>query len=226
MKSKWTKLATAAAVIVAAMLTMYAITGSVDGTSITIAQVKQAMDKVDWMQIVITSRGKEGEQVDWYSFASKVHIAIAPGIGISYSDFNARTDLFWRDKGEHIYESPIETKRFANDAGGPFEMIDMSLRLVEAQEGADVVKEPGTFDGREVEVWTATHVKRGSARTITVYMDVDSNRPIAATYRRAGTDSVDAEDNTIRFNYPETGPADIYAAGAPASATIKPAQNQ
>ncbi len=51
MKSKITKLATAATVIAAIGLGMYALTGS--GTSITMAQVRQAMQNIDWVHIVV-----------------------------------------------------------------------------------------------------------------------------------------------------------------------------
>ncbi|MHC4703379.1 MAG: hypothetical protein ACYTFQ_22665, partial [Planctomycetota bacterium] len=44
MNSKWTRLATAATIIIAVVLGMYALTGSIDGTSITMAQVEQAME--------------------------------------------------------------------------------------------------------------------------------------------------------------------------------------
>ncbi len=222
MKNKWTKLATAAAVIVAVMLAMYAMTGSVDGTSITLAQVKQAMEKVDWMQIILTAKIKEGEQIDWYSFASKVHISVHPVKGISYSDFKAGRNLYWPGKGDYIYESSTDgTSEFADGAAGPFEMIDKSLSLAQAEQGANVDRKPGTYQGQRVEVWTAAHVKRDSPRKLVVYMDIDRKLPIAATYRRTGTDHIYAEDNHIEFEYPETGPTDIYQAGAPASAQIK-----
>ncbi len=219
MKNTWTKLAIAAAVIVAVMLAMYAVTGSVDGTSITLAQVKQAMEKVDWMQIILTSKIKEGEQIDWYSFASKVNISVHPVKGIDYSDFKAGRNLYWPGKGDYIYESPMDgTSEFADGADGPFEMMDKSLSLAQ---GANVDRKPGTYQGQRVEVWTAAHVKRDSPRKLVVYMDIDRKLPIAATYRVTGTDHIHAVDNHIEFKYPETGPTDIYQAGAPASAQIK-----
>ncbi len=90
MKSTWTKLATAAVIIAAIMLGIHVLTGS--GTSITLAQVRQAMEGIDWMQIINkggdenTTRG--GPEIDWFSFASKTHIGIGLHDGIvSYDDF-------------------------------------------------------------------------------------------------------------------------------------------
>jgi hypothetical protein len=220
MKSKITKLATAAVIIIAIMLGMYVMTDSFDGTSITMAQVRQAMENIDWMQLITKSEIEEGMNIVWYSFATKVEIVNAKP-GISYSDFKTKKDLFWRREGEYIYESPIETKEFAYGTSGPFEMIDKTLSLAQAEHGKDIVKEIGTYQNQKVEIWTASHVKRGSKRTIIVYIDIDRKLPIAATYKRIGTDSVYPEENYIEFRYPETGPADIYEAGAPRTAHIK-----
>lgn len=223
MKSNWTKLATAAAVIAATALGMYALTGP--GTSITLAQVRQAMQNIDWMQMISTSKYQERKQIVWYSFASKVEIVDA-NMGIIYHDYKARKNLFWPRQGEYIYESPIETKEFARGTSGPFEMIDKMLSLEQAEHGKEVVKEAGTYQGRKVEIWTASHVRRGSKRTIVVYIDVNRKLPIAGTYEREGTHKVDPEEVYIEFKYPETGPADIYEAGAPISAQIKPSVEQ
>ncbi len=224
MKSKWTKLATAAAVIAAIMFGMHALTGS--GTSITIAQVRQAMQEIDWMQIILTSKLEKGTQTEWVSFASKVQIGTHFKLGIDYNDFKTRRQLNWPGTGKYIYESTIdETTEFAYGAGGPFEMVDKTLRLAEAEQGSNVVRELGTYEGRKVEVWTVSNVKRGSPQTLTAYIDVDRKLPVAATYQRTGTDHINPEDNYIRFKYPKTGPADIYEAGAPRSAQIKPESN-
>jgi hypothetical protein len=224
MDSKWTKLATAAVIVVAAVLGMYALTGSVDVASITMAQVRQAMEGIDWMQIILRSKIREGVQTDWYSFASKVEIKADEKGRFSYSDFKTRKDLFWPGEGNFIYESLIETREFAHGASGPFEMIEKTLGLAQAQDGAygaEIVKKLGTYQGHKVEIWTASHVRRRSTRTIIVYIDIDKKLPIAATYEREGTDSVNPEHNYIEFKYPETGPADVYEAGAPRSAQIR-----
>ncbi len=223
MNSKWIKFASAAAVIAAIILGMHILTGS--GTSITLAQVRQAMEDINWMQLISTSKYKEGKQIVWYSFASKVEIVDA-NAGISYSDFKASKDFFWPREGKHVYESPIETKQFAHGTSGPFEMIDKTLSLVQAENGNEIVKGPGSYQGRKVEIWTASHIKRGSKRTIIAYIDVNRKLPIAATYERIGTHKIYPEEVYIEFKYPETGPADIYEAGAPRSAQLKLAPNQ
>jgi hypothetical protein len=227
MSSNWTKLATAAAIIVAIGLGMYALTGSFDGTSITMAQVRQAMQGIDWMQVSNKMAEQEGTQSGWFSFASRVEIICDPEGRIVYSDFNTGKKLVWEPGGQEIYESPIDPQRkFIGDIGGPFEFITTLFSFLTAEDGWKVTKELGTYQGRKVEVWSASRVreKADSTRTetATVYIDVDKKLPVGW---KEGVKGPDGNIQLLRdgqFKYRETGPADIYEAGAPASAQIKP----
>jgi hypothetical protein len=227
MKSPITKLAAAAVIIAAIMLGMYALTGSVEVTSITMAQVRQAMQRIDWMQI-INKGGDENEpriqspHIDWYSFDSKVQVSIAMR-RIVYIDFKTRKQLWWNPAGKNIYEQTIEqTREFADGAAGPFEMVDRAFRIIQAEHGSNIVRELGTYQGQKVEVWTVIRdVKSGGSRTLTVYIDIGRKLPVAATYDHTQQDGTVLRESDIEFKYPETGPADIYEAGAPRSAKIK-----
>ena len=228
MSSNWTKLATAAAIIAAIGLGMYALTGSVDGTSVTIAQVRQAMQGIDWMQVSNKMAEQEGTQWAWFSFASRVEIICDPEGRIVHSDFNAGKKLVWNPGTQDIYESPIDPRRkFIGDIGGPFEFITKLFSFLTAEDGWKVTKELGTYRGQKVEVWAASRVRERAdstrIETTTVYIDVDKKLPVAW---KEGVKGPDGDIQFLRdgeFRYPETGPADIYEAGAPRSAQIKPA---
>jgi len=58
-----------------------------------------------------------------------------------------------------------------------------------------------------------------------MYIDVDEKLPIAATDVKGANGDIQ-RTNDVEFKYPETGPADIYEAGAPRSAKIKPSPEQ
>lgn len=221
MKSNWTKLATAATIIVAIGLGMYALTGP--GTSITMAQVREAMKGIDWVQTVI--KGDEGSISAWYSFASKVAIYVYNESRIVYRDFNAGKELVWNPGSDDIYESDIEEGRqFAGGASNIYEGFTKAFDSIEAKGDYKVTRELGTYQGREVEIWTGRRIKGepGPTRTemMTMYIDADKKLPVAATDVKKGTDG-DIVLN-VEFEYPETGPADIYEAGAPRTAQIKP----
>ena len=61
---------------------------------------------------------------------------------------------------------------------------------------------------------------------MTMYIDVERKLPVAAIDDMEGPDGTTQVRAETRFEYPEAGPADIYAAGAPRSALIKPAPEQ
>ncbi len=224
MNSKWTKLATAAAIIIAVALGMHALTGSIGGTSITMAQVEQAMENIDWVQIV----GRTGEEsfTSWYGFASKVAISVQSNGRIRYRDYNAGKELLWNPGDEYIHESPIEEGRqFADHVGNIlYKELTKVFDSMETKGDYKVTRELGAYQDQKVEIWTARRVKGkpGPTRTelFVMYIDVDTKLPIAGTDVKKGADGDIQID--VEFKYPETGPADIYEAGAPKSAQIKP----
>ncbi|UCC97286.1 MAG: hypothetical protein JSW66_15740 [Phycisphaerales bacterium] len=227
MKSNWTKLATAAAVIVAIGLGMYVLTGSVDGTSITMAQIRQAMQGIDWMQLDNEIPEKEGTQWAWFSFASRVEIVCDPEGRVIHSNFNTGKKLVWTPGSQDICESDIDQRRqFIGGVGGPFEFIAKLFSFLTAEEGWKVTRELGTYQGQEVEIWSASRTREGASPARTeiakVYIDLEKRLPVGFTEAVKGPDGEMRLLRSGRFKYPETGPADIYEAGAPRSAQIKP----
>ena len=225
MKSNWTTLATAAAIIVAIGLGMYALTGS--GTSITMAQVRQAMEKIDWVQMV--AKGEEGTISAWYSFASKVAIYAYSEGRIVYRDFNTGKELLWNPGSEVIHESRMEEDReFAGGVSNIYAGFTKVFDSMEAKGDYKVTKEIGTYQGQKVEIWTGRRIKGEPGPThtelFTMYINVDKKLPIAATDVKKGADG-NIQLN-VEFKYPDTGPADIYEAGAPRTAKIIPAPKQ
>ncbi|TKJ37040.1 MAG: hypothetical protein CEE38_09050 [Planctomycetes bacterium B3_Pla] len=226
MKSNWTKLATAATVIVAIGLGMYALTGS--GTSITMAQVRQAMKEIDWVQM--NCRSEDMKLTAWYSFTSKVQIGVVDKGKIIYYDFNAGKMLIWNPGSDDIYESDIEEgKQFAGGMSNIYERLTESLNSWGAEGKYKVTREHGTYQDRKIEIWTARRIKGEPkltrTETMTMYIDVEKKLPLTATDVKGAYGDIQ-QTNHVEFKYPETGPADIYEAGAPRSAQIKPASDQ
>jgi len=226
MKSNWTKLATAAAIIIATGLGMYVLTGS--GTSVTMAQVRQAMQKIDWVQM--NCRADNMKLTAWYSFGSKVQIAVFDDGKIIYYDFNAGKMLIWNPGGEVIYESDIDgEKQFAGGVSNIYEGLTQSISSWEAEGKYKVTRERGTYQGRKIETWTVRRIKGESkltrTETATIYIDIEKKLILKVTDVKGAYGDFQST-NVVEFEYPETGPADIYEAGAPRTAQIKPAPEQ
>lgn len=222
MRSPITKLAVAAAVVLAALAGMYALTGSVDGTSITMAQVRQAMENVDWMQM----SDKAAHKTVWVSFASKIQAAVDHDGKTLFADFNAGRMLIWSPGSPDIYESPVDkTPPFADGASGPFELVTRFFDRFTKERGWSITKELGSYQDRKAEIWRASCAAEtpGTMKMCTAYLDVESKLPLGCvTGIKKADGSIETWEN-IEWSYPETGPADIYAIGVPRSAQIKPA---
>jgi len=220
MRNPKTRFAVAAAVVAAAVTGMYVLTGSVDGTSITIAQVRDAMQELDWMHM----SNRTGPEVAWYSFASKVQIAVDDEGAILYLDFDTGKHLRWDPSSATIYESPIdEARQFASGISGPSEVVDKFFGSLE-DDGWEVTRDLGTYDGRKVEIWTAG--QKASTSVVTMRIDAETKLPVCLTQTVKNPDGTVHVQTDVGFDYPATGPADIYEAGAPRSAPIKPAPDQ
>jgi len=226
MKSNWTKLATAATIIIAIGLVMYALTGS--GTSITMAQVRQALQEIDWVRM--DCRNEEMKLTAWYSFKSKVEIGVFNESKIIYYDFNAGKMLTWNPDSEEMIESDIEEGRqFANGVNNIYEALTQGISSWEADGRYKVTKERGTYQGRKIEIWTARRIKGEPkltrTETATIYIDAEKKLLLKATDVKGAYGDVQ-QTNYVEFTYPDTGPADIYEAGAPRTAKIIPAPKQ
>jgi len=222
MKSNWTKLATAATIIIAIGLGMYALTGS--GTSITMAQVRQALQEIDWVRM--DCRNEDMKLTAWYSFKSKVEIGVFNKDKIIYYDFSAGKMLTWSQGSEEIIESDIEEgKQFAHGVSNIYEGLTKGISSWEADGKYKVTKEPATYQDRKIEIWTANRIKGKPAltrtETATIYIDVEKKLLLKATDVKGAYGDVQ-QTNYVEFTYPDTGPADIYEAGAPRNAQIKP----
>ena len=219
MRSTMTKLASVALILAAVMVGMYILTGSVDVTSITIAEVKDAMEQINWLRM----RDTTGPEVAWYGFASKIQIGPNDGGGIIYFDFNRGKQQVWKPGSEVIYESPIdENRQFAGGVSSPYEAIRVLDSLED--DGWEVTKELGTYNDRTAEVWTAR--QKASTSLLRLYIDTERKLPVALAGVTKGSDGTARIQKEVVFDYPQSGPADIYEAGAPRSAQIKPAPEQ
>ena len=69
--------------------------------------------------------------------------------------------------------------------------------------------------------WTAG--QKTSTSMVTMQIDAETKLPVALTQKVKNADGTVHIQTDVGFDYPQTGPADIYEAGAPRSALVKPA---
>ena len=98
----------------------------------------------------------------------------------------------------------------------------MIFDSLEAEKGWKVTKELRTYEGTSVEVWAASQPESNSGPTSVymVYIDVERKLPVALADASQETDGNLRAKTEVKLDYPDTGPADIYDAGAPKTAQI------
>ncbi len=88
MKSKITKLAAAAVIIVAVIICINQFGGSIDGASVAFSQIKQAVEKVPWVHSVNKNSNLSDE--GWLSFIHQIEINKKANGKITYEDYDKK----------------------------------------------------------------------------------------------------------------------------------------
>jgi hypothetical protein len=234
MKSRMTKLAAAAMIIIAAIIALH--NGSVDIASpaFGIEDVLVAMQQAEWMHatakvlnysnVDLNRIEKELEGLEWWqSINPNRAVSIQPGGIIWFHEENL--GKIWK------YDPEINTititYRASSDQELPKNMPDVYLKQVSALEktGAKVEYSTGTYDGGPVQIIKVDQTTESGWRNkMEIIADAKTRLAKKITmYQKTAK----GESGTISMviDYPATGPANIYEAGAPHDAEVKVIDN-
>lgn len=234
MKSKITKLAAAAVIIVAVFVGIHYLGGSIDGASAAFAveDVIAAMQKTEWMHITYEFgelncdpndevRIRNNFKEHWTSVNPRREISISRDGSISFHE---------QGLGCTTYEP--ETNIISITYGNTLEKLgykpvcnlaDIYLGGVSDLEksGAKVEYSDSVYGDRPAKIINVDYTKEsGWHEKITIIADAETRLPKKVTvYQkiRAGQSAT----ISMLIDYPSTGPTDIYDAGAPHDAEVK-----
>ena len=225
MKSRITQLTTAAVIIIAVIIGINQFGGPVDITTISFADITEAMNNVPWMHIVSRGfeRGLNGVGEQWFGFETKIE---------AEKDFDGEVE-FWNVKEHKRYKYDPETRTITIDyayeddvffTSSPVLFLESMLKSVKEQ-GAEIITKRGEYNGQDAqiqEISLSLMLQQGrECHTVgRLYIEPESKLLYAAQCK-----STNAKGNTIidveaTFDYPQTGPADIYDLGVPRDARI------
>jgi len=205
MKSPITKIAAAAVIIIAVMIGLHRFTGSIDGATVALAEVRQALDEVKYMH----SESYDEEQhfqISWSGSGiychkavdgSCVYVTSDPDRKVEYAPKTKVITISWPGDGYWgAHETPLQTIKRRLD-----HHVEYSKRIETNR---------GELNGQEVDVVKIYGTREDANEIITMWCDPLSHLPLKL-HRR---------DITIAYSYPEEAPADIYELGAPRSAIV------
>lgn len=238
MKSKITKLAAAAVIIIAVLIGIHHFGGSIDGATKAFAQIKEAIAQRPWQHTVVhVLYQEEGKHVEsqyehWFSYESNIGI-------INHNDHISFYDLYKRKKTTYnpvsdtvtiSYLSPDEYHfRFRKENKSPLDAVEDLLESLKAG-GAEIERRHDQYDGRDVVVYQVKlpwadegPVKTGEIQKLIV--DRQDNLLLARETKK--NDSYGNIIETFQsYDYPEIGPGDVYEAGAPKKAKVVVLHNE
>ena len=225
MKSRITKLAAAAVIIIAAYVVLNLSSGPIDVASVTFAQITENMEQMPWMHIVGDQKLAAGaEMVDiryevWFCIERQLMV-----LKISNGKVMFQDDL------EHIcqaYDPNTETITILSDKGLNWnknlssvgDVPGAMIKLYE-EAGEKVVRETGKYKGKDVLIFRMSAFLGDMDMWVEMTVDAERQVVVFINQKAFDKDGKLTEEVNAHLDYPETGPETIYDVGVPRSAKI------
>ena len=231
MKSRITQLTTAAVIIIAVIVGISQLDGPVDITTIAFADITEAMNNVPWMQT--SGRGLEGKVKgvveEWTGYETKISAS---------KEDNGKT-RFINYKEHKMYRYDPQNNSITIDycyeddlpLGTPSPTLledSMYMYKMLKEQGAEIITKRGKYMGKEVQIQeiSLSSVGQDSAGQDNVsyfarlYIKPESKLLYAIESKCTDANGNTVVDGEMTFDYPQTGPADIYDLGVPRDAQI------
>lgn len=231
MKSPIAKIAAAAAIIIVAILFLHNVSVDIATPAFGLQDVLDALKETEWVHCVVkveqvnvdSETAKKMGIGGWESWES-VH----PSYSIEKHD-NGKVYFTEKDTGKTsrydprtntitvVYKDPPSSQETYDSLADKYVK---ELAEVE-KKGAKVKYEEGVYEGHPVQIVSVDATSEGGLHT-TMSVIIDSETYLPKKYTAQQTNPKKGLHGTISgiFDYPETGPEDIYALGVPRTAEI------
>ena len=203
MKSPVTKLAAAAAIIIAILFGLPFF--SSDSSGVALADVRQALDQVKYMHSESYDK-QQHFQTSWSGSGIYCHKAVNGSCVYVTADPDRKVEYFTKTKAIRIswpgdgywgaHETPLQSIKRS---------LDHHVKYAKRTE-----TNRGQLNGQKVDVVKIYGTREDANEIITIWCDPPSHLPLKLRRR----------DITVVYSYPEEAPADIYDLGAPRSAKV------
>lgn len=227
-KSPITKLAAAAVIIIAVLVSINQFFDSPDMAGIALADVIENMKKMPWMEVVST-RYPEGEEPvthhEWFGFASKKTFVKYPDTVWCF-DYANRKQYFYRFSDEvfEVTELPEDSLYGANSA---FDLVDEFIQYARDDRFV-VTQREDTLNGEDVEIFELSRSypdvdMKNVAAVFKIELIVNSGNKLlfgGSAKRKLLHEGGKTTTYNFKVTYPESGPRDIYALGVPPTAQL------
>jgi len=217
MRSPITKLA-AAAVIIVAIIAVHQFGASIDGTTPVYAEIMKSMEKMPWLHATVEGPGERLE--GWFSFERRVYFQKhTPKNEIRYQDHLSQTIQVYNADSNTITISHVAGNELGKFGGSVLDMPRYIVMLFE-QGGGEVVQKTGKYKGEDAKIYNMRANLGGMDMTVEMVVDIDNELLLYINQKGFNTNGELNIEANAYFDYPESGPDDIYSIGVPISAKI------
>lgn len=189
----------------------------IGGPSLALADMTVAMKKQPWLHGIVegTFDGKLNRIEAWFSFDAQISATVEQSGEIVFSDHKKCRRQAYSPETDTITLSYVPKNETLEKAGSPLGFWQV---VTEQLQGMDYTKHVSLEGSIEMQSYRMETSPFGGPMEVTITIDRNLSLPIALTQK------IFNQDNTLKieangsFDYPDKGPDNIYAIGAPRSA--------
>ncbi|MEN6334177.1 MAG: hypothetical protein ABFE01_07930 [Phycisphaerales bacterium] len=223
MDSRTTKLTAAILVLAAVVLGARYFNGTTV-KAVEFSEIVEAMNKIPWMHGSAASKGSNapGAIELWIGFDTQVQGYKMPYGRVSFYRLKEHEKAEYDPGSNTITFSPAQESDLPAQLTSPMQMLESMHRMLKDQ-GAEVKVRMGDYQGRRVQVQeiSLTMADKGMNRyALKLYVDPQSKLLCGGEATASGADGVVISTAEISYDYPQTGPGDIYDLGVPRDAKV------
>lgn len=219
MRSRITRIATAAAIVIAAIIVIHQSGGSVGLTTIAIADISEAMKKVPWMRMTVggISRTIDGPVELLIGFYAKVSASKDSDGNINFLDYSEHKSFRYDSQNRTLTVDYLYEDDFPEHLSSAFALVE-SVEKMTQQEGVQVVTREGEYKGQNVQLQEIR--MEGAEHVAQLCIQPDSKLLLAIQAKVTDPNGTETIAGEMTFEYPRAGPDDIYDLGVPRDARI------
>jgi len=221
MKSRITKPFAAAMTLIGAMIGISHLEDSSDFNQAAWGRMLESMKKMPWVHI--------SKKIDppvlydaierWTCFDPSIKIYRYSDGTIAYSDYSKGEAYYYKPEDKTITISPVTEKYNVPGPKSPFEIVSEFFEMTDKL-GAEIDHKYSEVGGKQVEIIESKYVSTLGPCHTRMIRDVDQNLLRSSQTTILKPDTNEEITTVTTYDYPESGPRDIYEAGAPKDAEL------
>ena len=221
MKSRITRIAAVAVIIIAVMVVVNQFGGSIDGAGVALGKVMENMKKMPWMVMVI--KGPEEVVAEqWFCFDREYWIAKTADGTITSYDYAKRAQYKYDPSSETVTIDYLsqDMPYFISSPQSILENLFEQVTDQAAKPGTEITKVAGQYEGRKVEIHKLAFSANELNHKTQLFVDIQRNLLVRMLGSSTDSDGKVIIRSEIEFEYPEKGPSNVYDLGVPKSVTV------